>query len=168
MTYFGVPATPPRLYRVWEAMMSRLRAEMGPDVAGQVYRAGTDPWNGAQDAQWWRLAIVPNTTAWAVPEQVGRGKVTRFNLRAEVHLPSDNWDPLPMLEDVQGDAFLALHGWKPAAADLESNQGTVTSTVRLPIRRNVAPEPIPLWDEDRDLWFTASEWAVIVETPELL
>lgn len=163
MTYQGIPATPPRLWAVWNAVLGRLRAAPQPSgyvAASQVYRDGQSAYSGSESEMWWRLALVPITTAYPGGEQPGRAIRARFMVRAEVHVPSEAMDTLGKLEALQIHAFERLHGWLPP--------GPFTyATVRLPIRRDVAPEPIPLRDDERDLWFTSSEYLIVVETPDL-
>lgn len=168
MTYQGRAATPPKLYQVWEALADRLRTNLGAlpgyTDASQVYRSGRDPYTGKAGEQWWRVQLQPIIRAWPTPEQPGRTSVTPFYVRAEVSVP-DGLDAEPMLENLQAEAFAALHGHRPGT--LASSEGTDAATVRLPIVRDDPPDPVALWDADAELWYSMARYIVTVETPDL-
>lgn len=170
--YQGTPATPPILRPVWDAALARLRTYLAASYetltdSGQVYRAGTDPWNGPQDEQWWRVALVPIVRAWPVDDQPGRALVTPFGVRSEVHVPDEDWDPMRMLEVTQREVFMALHGWKPAAGDLTDGAGGQLAYVRNPTVRSALPDPTPIRDDDRGVWTSMGEYTIVVESPDL-
>lgn len=155
MVYLGQAPSPPRFWGLWEAFKERLRTQLGPADPAAVYRYGeTDIWEGAQENQWWRVAIVPVTTAFPTQELAGRFISIPFLIRTEVHMPTSA-PAHPKLEDLQADAFAALHGWKP--------EGLNFAKVQRRIWRESPPQAMPLWDDERDLWYLSAQYRVVVE-----
>ena len=163
MSYQGTPAVPPLLGPVWDAVVQRLATDAqlqallgGPYVAA-VYQAL--PANATQTGQWQRLVVVPVTQAWPLPDAPGRYYAAPFNLRADVHMPSNAANPAMKLELLHQRAFALLHGWAPGVLD--------GAQVRLPLWRETPPTPAPLWDEAGDFAYMTAEYRLVVE-PEPL
>lgn len=162
---------PPRLFEVWEAVRDRLRASvdlekiLSPDqtavTTDRVILAGTpdaqkDRPAGASDASpWGMLWIVPITTLWNTEEPVGRDVVAPFLVRVDFHVPKQSTFPLQRrMEAAHEEAFRVLHGWRPSGLEFAEVHGLISRSIR--------PEPMPLWDEQRGLWYLSATYTAPV------
>lgn len=151
--------------RYWE-MWDHLRAYL-PSVrmlsilqGGKVYIEGDDysqP-EGPETAMWGRLIIVPSQRMWE--DQVGTGptRSCSFLTRAEAHpsyAPGARVDKL--LDGIQDEATVLLNGHIiPKATYIMG---------ALPLWQARPPQPLPLWDDDRGVYFTSAEWRLEVASP---
>lgn len=178
MTIQGALPTrkPPRLFEVWEAVRARLadsselEAVLTPDTATEttdrIVLAGTEqaakerPAGVSDTAPWGWLWIIPITQAWNVPELVGRDTLAPFLIRVDFHVPAGSSFPLQRrMEAAHEVVFDLLHGWSPT--------GLTFAQVVEPMHREVRPQPMPLWDAQRGIWYLSAVYHAYVEPAPL-
>lgn len=146
-----------RLWQFWNATALHLDTlRMGNLLGGSGrIRKVTDEMNPVEDGEevvWGRVVLVPTQTLWPQPFVEGETRKVAFLVRAECHAPrgEPNFDAGRLLEAVQAEAYTLLQGWTPAPF--------VNAMVALPVYRQEAPQPLPLWDDTRGLWYTSSQY----------
>lgn len=144
-----------RHWEIWDHLRTLLPSTRMLSIlqGGKVYIEGdnyTTP-EGAETAFWGRLIIVPSARMWE--DQVGTGKTQSmsFLTRAECH---PNWvvgtRPDKMLAGIQDEAYKLLDGY--VLPRLTYVMGA------LPLWQARPPQPLPLWDEERGVYFSSAEW----------
>lgn len=143
-----------RLAPFWAAVKAQLSTARMDAIlggAGRVYLV-TDDYaapEGAESSAWGRVVVVPTMTLW--PEAEG-GETYRWPVgwlvRAEAHDPGGRYDPNVALEAAQDEAAQRLHGWLPGAFS--------AAMIAEPVQRWSRPQPLPLWDATRGLWYNSA------------
>lgn len=104
------------------------------------------------DTLWGRLVLVPTQTAW--PDDGAPGLTTKlsFLTRGEVNgsFIRKGYSHQTTLDAIQTEVYDQLYNWTPP--DMEF------IAVRYPFFLNRQPQPMPLWDDTRQLYFTSAEW----------
>lgn len=155
----------PNRIRTWE-MWDHLRVLLASVrmlellQGGKVYLEGDDyttP-DGPEDKIWGRLILVPSQRMWE--DQIGTGptRSISFLTRAEAHpnfVPGTRVDKLLDAIQVEVETLLTGH----IVPRMTYMMGA------LPMWQARPPQPLPLWDEDRGMYFTSSEWRTELATP---
>lgn len=144
----------------WAAVAARLSTPEALRIlgGGRVYRATEEevgtPVAGST-VPWGRLVLVPTQTMWPEEEIASAYRRVGFLVRAEMNdfrpAPPATYDVARPLERLQQIAFEQLAGWLPAPA-------TVGVVLRQALYRGRAPQGMPEWDGDREMWWISSEW----------
>lgn len=168
-SFYGTPATPPRLAAFWPMVVVRLATPAMATIlggAGRVYREIGQPFEpeGAENAAWGRVVVVPASTLWEPADGPGREARTAWLVRAEVHGAGDGYDPTIPLEAAHGEAFARLHGWMPGR--IETAGHVLQAFGRLPVWRETRPQPLPRWDDERGLWYMSAQYRALIESPD--
>jgi hypothetical protein len=120
---------------------------------GKVYLEGSDysVLEGPEDKPWGRLVIVPSQNLWAPTPGVGPTVGVPFLTRAEFNpIANPEFNVQKSLDAIQDECYMQLYGYK-----LPSMSYAQTA---MPVWQNRPPQPLPLWDEERRLYFTSAEW----------
>ena len=149
-----------RYHEFWLRVKERLSTPRMLQLlqGGKVYLEGenySQPENTDQTKIWARLVIVPTSTLW--PEDPGIGPMRRmgFLTRAEVHSNNDPaYFPQQTLDAIQDECLVQLRHYEvPKQKYIMGARG---------IWQHRPPQPLPLWDETRGLYFTSAEYRVEV------
>jgi hypothetical protein len=147
-----------RLSDLWDGVRTRVNSAMMQTVLGgaaRVYVEGEDYGDaeGPESAPWGRVVIVPASTLWDDIDDPSDLRRIAFLIRAEFNdFRGAGYRPGVSLEAAQAEAYNQLYRWTPA---LTTYRAVV---VALPFYRWTRPQPLPLWDEERALWWTSSQW----------
>lgn len=87
-------------------------------------------------------------------EGAGRVRPVPFLIRADIHSPSDDYNPAIAAEAAHEEAFARLHGWMPAAF--------ARGRAMEPMYRETSPQSLPLWDDDLGVWFLSAEYRAVL------
>lgn len=152
-----------RLATFWNTLKSRLSTQEILNIlnGGKVYKATDDfSHDEREDNQpWGRLVIVPATTLWPTSDVSAGYRGFNFLIRAEMRVPNSTAnDPLQPLEGLQSRVYELLEGWMPTPAQV----GVV---LRQAVTRYGPTEPMPDWDDERDMWLVRSEWRCEASRP---
>jgi hypothetical protein len=161
-SFYGAPRRTPRVWAFLDDVKARLatatiNALLGG--AGRIYKA-TDDFDepeGAEDAQWSRLVVIPVTTVWATPERAGHDRMLPFALRAETHPPDTSLDASKVLETIHEEALLLLEGWVPG---VHTYYRVLTA-----VYRATTPQTQPEFDEARGLWLNTAQYTAHLLPP---
>lgn len=145
-----------RYTELWRRLKQELSTEDMLVVlgGGKVYIEGEDYGEpeGKVGELWGRMVIVPSQTAW--PDTNAPGPITQlsFIVRSEVtgNFSRPGFIPSANLEAQQVIVYSQLDGFLPT--DL------LYLRVAMPLFLQRVPQPLPLWDDPRQIWFTSSEW----------
>lgn len=141
----------------WAATKARLNTALMQQILGgpnRVYLESEDysrP-EGVEGGEWGRVVIVPTATLWAdADSSMGPTRNLAFMVRAELsNYTKPGYDHTIPLDAAQDEAENQLVGWWPI--------GLTRISVVLPIYLFAARQPMPLWDEDRGLYFTSAQF----------
>jgi hypothetical protein len=146
---------PPRLEEIWEQVKLRLdtaRMQSFTRGAKRIYLESDDyaaPESGI-DLAWGRAIIVPTQTAWPTTEAPGQMIPVAFLVRGEVNDFKDpGFHKGKVLSGIQDETYAQLYGWTPSSSQ---------ALVVLQIFLFRPPQPLPLWEEGRGVWFTSAEY----------
>lgn len=144
-----------RYWEIWEHLKVYLNTPRMIAVlqGGKIYLEGTDYSRPESDLAkpWGRLVIVPTQNLW--PDEPGSGptRTLAFLTRAEFNAITDpGFNVQKSLDAIQDECVIQLDGHV-----LPAMQYAQTA---LPLWMNRPPQPLPLWDETRGLYFTSAEW----------
>lgn len=152
-----------RYWEFWSTLKAYLAANanlMRVLSGGKVYVEGQDyskP-EGPENQPWGRLVLVPTNRIWE--DQVGTGPTREmsFLTRAEVNPITDvNFSAQKLLDGIQAHTTESLDGY--VLPKLTHIMGALPLWVARP------PQPLPLWDDDRAVYFTSAEWRCEVAAP---
>lgn len=152
---------PPQTAELWQKIKAVLLTGDFTDIllgAGRIWLA-TEDWParvGREDQPWGRLLVLPQVTAWARPEESGNQILVPFLIRVDYHRPAKSDFNINLWSDVaHEEAYRLLHGLTIMDAQY--------AQVSYPIHRELAPQPVPLW-EDRDaVWWRSALYNMNVE-----
>lgn len=146
---------PIRYWEIWDHLRVYLASARMLSIlqGGKVYVEGDDyskP-EGPTNTIWGRLVLVPSQRMWE--DQVGTGptRSLAFLSRAE---GNPNWvdgtriDKL--LDGIQDEVTKLLTGHALPKATYVMGA--------IPLWQSRPPQPLPLWDEQRAVFFTSAEW----------
>lgn len=161
--YYGTPLVPPRIAPFWEDVKARLataRMETVLGGAGRIYLAAEQEEPDPGSSGWWaRIVITPITTPFLQEDMPGREMFVPWLIVAETHKPTGMvFNPTVNLEAIQLEAFQRLHGWIPGLQTQYNG--------RLPVIRATPPQPLPLYDEEEDVWYTSSQFEALLSPVE--
>lgn len=152
-----------RVWEVWDHLRTLLSSTRMTTIlqGGKVYVEGLDNYaqpEAAETTLWGRLVLVPSQRMWDDVVGIGPTRSISFLVRSEVHptyVPGTKVHQ--MLEGLQDEAFILLQG------HIIPKMTYVMGALPLWVAR--PPQPLPLWDPDRGLYFTSSEWRCEVASP---
>ncbi len=152
-----------RIASLWGAIKTQLNTTRMGQINGGMNRIYylTDDFGspeGPETMAWSRVVVVPAVRAWAEIDTPGEIRTVGFLIRSEANdVRLAGYDVGTMLEASQDEAYARLHGWKPT--------GFTRFVVALPFYRWTPPQPVPMWDGERHLWFLSSEFRVDLAPP---
>jgi len=146
-----------RYTEFWQAVKAQLNTALMQSILGgpaRVYLESDDysqP-EGVEGGEWGRLVIVPTATLWAdADSSMGPTRNLAFMVRVELsNFTQVGYDHTIPLDAAQDEAENQLVGWVPV--------GFTRINVVLPIYLQANRQPLPLWDEDRGLYFTSAQF----------
>lgn len=149
-----------RYHELWLRVKERLSTPRMLSLlqGGKVYLEGenySQPEVADETKVWGRLVLVPTSTLW--PEDPGIGPMRRlgFLTRAEVHSNNDPaYFPQQTLDAIQDEVLVQLREY------VVPKQKYIMGARA--IWQHRPPQPLPLWDDIRGLWFTSSEYRLEV------
>lgn len=141
----------------WQAVKTRLNTATMQAVLGganRVYLESEDyskP-EGVEGGEWGRVVIVPTATLWAdADSSMGPTRNLAFMVRAELsNFTKLGYDHTIPLDAAQDEAENQLIGWCPG--------GLTRIVILLPLYLQANRQPLPLWDDDRGLYFTSAQF----------
>lgn len=148
----------PRLANFWDAMKTRLNSARMQQIlegSNHIYRADEDysqpPGTKTLSERWGRLVIIPPTNLWEDIAIPGETRRVNWFIRTEVNsIRQAGYNIGKQLEAAQDEAHVQLDGWSPT--------GLAGVNVIFEVYRWTDPQPLPLWDPDRGLFFLSSEY----------
>lgn len=156
---------PPEMSEVWARIKAVLLTGDFTDIllgAGRVWVV-TDEWParaGRDDKPWGRLLIIPQVTAWTRPEEAGNQILVPFLIRTDWNKPVGSDFDVTRWSDVAHDeAYRLLHGL--TITDMER------AHVSHPIHRELAPQPVPVWEDRDGVWWRSALYHMYVEPKPL-
>lgn len=157
MSYYGTTVVPPETSGLWAATVARLASSTMNTILGGSGRVKmvTDSMapEGAESEAWGRLVIAPVQRFFGeAAEEADRGRLVPWLIRAEVHSPGGNFNPLLTLQAAHREAYRLLHGWHPGALTRARVQGLAY--------RELPPQPFPSWDETNGLYWMSAEYRI--------
>lgn len=151
-----------RFWEVWDELLARLNTARMQHIlqGGKIYLEGSDysqP-EGAEDKPWGRLILVPTANLWPDDTGVGPTRTLSFLSRAEVHpIRSAAFNPQKTLDGLQDEVFVQLSGYV-----IQPHKYVMGAT---PLWLARGAQPLPLWDDERGMYFTSAEWRCEVAPP---
>jgi hypothetical protein len=149
------------VWELWDYLKTRLSTERMERLLGgedRVYKT-TEAFSaeGGENEVWGRVVIVPTATLWRAQFAPNETRKVGFLVRGEVHAPplETSFDPSRLLDAIQREASELLHGHVPPGP-------FVHMMVALPIYQWSHPQPVPLLDDARGVFYTSSEFRVEV------
>lgn len=152
-----------RFSEMWQALLAQLKGSARLTAilqGGHVYLEGSDysqP-EAADTVPWGRVVLVPTARIWDDSVGTGPTREISFLTRAEAHWTGNpEYNVQKTLDGLQDEITAQFFGF--VVPRLTYIMGASHLWLARP------SQPLPLWDNDRAIYFTSAEWRMEVTSP---